>query len=399
MKRRLCIVTGSRAEYGLLRPLMEEIRRDASCALQVIATGMHLSAEFGHTYREIERDGFRLDEKVEMLLGSDTPASVSKSMGLAMIGFADAYRRLAPDCVVLLGDRFEIFSAAAAALTGGLPIAHIHGGELTEGAIDDAFRHSITKMSHLHFTALEEYRQRVIQLGERPERVFTVGALGLDSIRRLKLLTKREIERRFGIRYKKRNLLVTFHPATAEEGRAERQFRTLLRVLDELNDTTLIFTKANADAGGRAVNALIDGYAAKNPGRAFAFSSMGQLGYLSAMKHADAVVGNSSSGIIEAPSFKRGAINIGDRQKGRVRAGSVIDVEPSPAALREALATLYSPDFQKSLKKVVNPYGDGRAAERIKDILKKHDIKSIRKKTFYTVAMHAGSPSCCRKIC
>lgn len=390
-KRRICVVTGSRAEYGLLRPLIEEIKNDAGLRLQLIATGMHLSPEFGLTFREIERDGFRIDEKIEILLSSDTPVGVSKSMGLAMGGFAEAYKRLFTDIIVVLGDRFEVFSAVAAALVSRIPVAHIHGGELTEGVIDDAFRHSITKMSHLHFTALEEYRKRVIQLGEHPERVFTVGALGLDAIKSIKPLTRKALERRFGLTFGKRNLLVTYHPVTLEKNASQRYFSDLLSVLDELQNTHIVFTKANADTDGRIINHMIDEFVAKRPARAFAFTSMGQLGYLSTMRQVDAVIGNSSSGIIEAPSFNIGTINIGDRQKGRVRAESVIDCDPTKSSIRIALKRLYSKEFQSLLARVQNPYGDRSAARRIKDILKKYDIKTIGKKSFFDIPHERGN--------
>ncbi len=385
MKKRICIVTGSRAEYGLLRPLMEEIRDDAVLLLQVIVTGMHLSPEFGLTYREIEKDGFLINEKIEILLSSDSSVGIAKSMGLAMGGLAGAYGRLSPDIVVVLGDRFEIFCAAAAALVGRLPAAHIHGGEITQGAIDDSFRHSITKMSHLHFTALEEYRKRVIQLGESPDRVFNVGALGLDNIKRVKLLSRTALEKKFGLKFNRRNLLITFHPATVEKNSSEEQFKNLLGVLDELKDTALIFTKANADTDGRIINKMIDEYVSENSHKAVAVVSMGQQGYLSAMRFADAVVGNSSSGIIEAPSFGIGTINIGDRQKGRVRAESVIDCVPAVQGIRDAIRRLYSAEFQERLKGVVNPYGNADAAKKIKKILRYYQFDNTLKKVFFDV--------------
>jgi len=387
MKRKVCIVSGSRAEYGLLQPLISTVNVDADLKLQLIATGMHLSPEFGLTYRAIENDGFHIDEKIEMLLSSDTPVGISKSMGLAMVGFAGAYERLSPDIVVVLGDRFEIFSAAAAAHVGRLPVAHICGGEITEGAIDDAFRHSITKMSCLHFTELEEYRRRVIQLGEQPGRVFNVGALGLDNIINMKLLSRTAIERRFGIKFNRHNLLTTFHPVTLEENSAAIQFGNLLEVLEGLSETSVIFTKANADTSGRIINEMIDDYVSANPQKAFAFTSMGQLGYLSAMRLVDAVIGNSSSGIIEAPSFRIGTVNVGERQKGRVKGKSVIDCGTSVKDIRQAIKKLYSAEFQASLKKVVNPYGTGNAAEEIKKILKSYDIKNIVKKIFFDADM------------
>jgi GDP/UDP-N,N'-diacetylbacillosamine 2-epimerase (hydrolysing) len=384
MKRKICIITGSRAEYGLLKPLLDEIKSDPDLSLQLIVTGMHLSPEFGLTFSEIEKDGFRIDNKIEILLSSDTATGTLKSMGLALMGFGEAYERLRPDIIVVLGDRFEIFSAAASALVSEIPVAHIHGGEVTEGAFDDAFRHSITKMSHLHFTSTEEYRKRVIQLGEAPERVFDVGAIGLDNVKRLKLLSKKELENKLNFKFAKRNLLVTFHPVTLENT-TEKQFKNLLTVLNELKDTKIIFTKTNADPGGMTINRIIDEYVVKNPQKAVSFISMGQLNYLSTMQFVDAVVGNSSSGIVEAPSFKIGTINIGNRQEGRIKAESIIDCEPTKESIKKALQELYSSDFQEKLKNIVNPYSDGNTARRILKVLKAYDIRNILKKNFYYI--------------
>jgi GDP/UDP-N,N'-diacetylbacillosamine 2-epimerase (hydrolysing) len=379
--RKICVVTGSRAEYGLLYWLMKEIQQDAGLELQVIVTGMHLSPEFGLTYKEIEKE-FPINKKIEILLSSDTSIGISKSMGLAQISFAEAYAELRPEIVVVLGDRFEIFSAATAAMIARVPIAHIHGGETTEGAFDEAIRHSITKMSHLHFVATESYRHRVIQLGEDPDRVFNFGAPGLDSISNHKLLAKEKLEKEIGFKLGKKNLLVTFHPATLEENTAKEQFRQLLLALDEQKDTHNIFTKANADTDGRVINSMIDDYVAANPDRTVAFASLGQLRYLSALQYVDAVVGNSSSGLIEAPSFKIGTINIGDRQKGRIKAASVIDCAPDANAISEAIQQLYSADFQQSLVNTKNPYGQAGASKKIADILRTHSLKHILKKHF-----------------
>lgn len=387
MKRRICVVTGSRAEYGLLYWLMKEIQASPVLELQVVATGMHLSPEFGLTFRNIEEDGFRIDEKVEMLLSSDTPAGIAKSIGLGTIGFADAFARLKPDIVVLLGDRFEIFAAAQAALVARIPLAHLHGGETTEGAIDEAFRHAITKMAHLHFTATEEYRQRVIQLGEEPTRVFNFGAAAIDGIRNQKLLGRPELEQALGFSFGERNLLVTFHPVTLEADTAGQQFGELLAALDDFPDTRLIFTMPNADTGGRVVRKMIAGYVAVHPGRAAAYDSLGQLRYFSVMRQVDAVVGNSSSGLIEAPSFHVGTINIGDRQKGRAKAASVMDCEPTRKSIGEALARLYSDDFRASLGTVANPYGEGPVAHRIAEVLATYPIEGILKKKFFSLTV------------
>lgn len=384
MKRKICVITGSRAEYGLLQPLMEEVKSDSTLKLQLIATGMHMSRAFGLTYKQIEKDGFAIDEKIDICLSSDTPAGISKSMGMAMIGFGKVYRKLKPDIIVVLGDRFELLGVVASALVSRVPVAHIQGGELTQGAFDESIRHAITKMSHLHFTSTEVYRRRVVQLGEDPNRVFNVGALGLDNIRKLDLLSKKDLERRLKFSFKRHNFLITFHPVTLEDNNtAGKYFQNLLNVLDELKDIGLIFTKANADTGGRLINGMIDRFVGNNSGKAVLFDSMGQLKYLSTMRLVDAVVGNSSSAIIETPSFKVGAINIGDRQAGRIRAANTIDCKPTRKGIKNAIKILYSDRFQRNLKKITNPYGDGRSSGRIKDVLKTHDLSNILKKSFY----------------
>ena len=362
---------------------MKEIQEDADLELKIIATGAHLSPEFGLTYKQIEKDGFKIDKKIEMLLSSDTPIGISKSMGLGMIGFSEAYADLEPDIVVLLGDRFEIFSAAAAAMIARIPIAHLHGGEATEGTVDEAIRHSITKMSHLHFTATEEYRKRVIQLGEAPTRVFNVGGLGIDNIEKLKLLDREAFEHSIDFNLGKKNLLVTFHPVTLEHSTAKEQFQNLLNALDELQNARIVFTKPNADTEGRVIIKMIDDYVSQNSRESAAFISLGQLRYLSALQFVDGVVGNSSSGLAEAPTFKIGTINIGDRQRGRIKADSVINCEPTKESILMALEKLYSKEFQKKLKGVRNPYGEGGAAEKIKNIIKEKDISNILKKEFY----------------
>jgi GDP/UDP-N,N'-diacetylbacillosamine 2-epimerase (hydrolysing) len=382
MTRKICIITGTRAEYGLLRWVMQGIKDDPDLTLQVIVTGMHLSPEFGLTYREVERDGFQIDRKVEMLTSSDTPVGIAKSMGLGMIGFADALSELRPDLIVVLGDRFEIFAATAAALVARIPVAHLHGGETTEGAFDEALRHSITKMSHLHFVAATEYRQRVIQLGEQPERVFLVGGLGIDNIRRLKLLDRAELEASLDFKLGPKNLLITFHPVTLESATAASQMAELLSVLAELHDTHLVFTLPNADTDGRALIRMVEQFVARQP-NARAYTSLGQLRYLSCIAHADGVVGNSSSGMAEVPSFRKGTINIGDRQRGRLQAASVIYCEPSRQSIAAALERLYDTDFQASLSSVRNPYGEGGASERVVETLKNYAIDGIVKKAFY----------------
>jgi GDP/UDP-N,N'-diacetylbacillosamine 2-epimerase (hydrolysing) len=382
--RRICVVTGTRAEYGLLYWLMKEIQVDTVLELQIIVTGMHLSPEFGLTYLEIEKE-FPISKKIEMLLSSDTPVGISKSMGLALISFAEAYADLAPDIVVVLGDRFEIFSAATAAMIARIPIAHIHGGERTEGAFDEAIRHSITKMSHLHFAATEEYRNRIIQMGENPATVFNVGAPGLDSAHNLALLTKDQLESAIGFKLNKRNLLVTFHPVTLEQNSAQEQFNQLLSALDELEDTHFIFTKANADTDGRAINVMIDEYVYTHPKKSIAFASLGQLRYLSALQYIDAVVGNSSSGLIEAPSFKVATINIGERQKGRIKATSVMDCRPSRDEILRAIRQVYAPENREKLRWIVNPYGSGGVSKKILDTLRSAPLAQVLKKRFHDV--------------
>lgn len=382
MKRKICVVTGTRAEYGLLYWLMKGIVADESLELQLIVTGMHLSPEFGLTYKEIEKE-FTIDKKIEMLLSSDSAIGISKSMGLAQISFAEAYEELKPDLLVVLGDRYEIFSAASAAMIACIPIAHLHGGETTEGAFDEAIRHSITKMSHLHFAATKAYRKRVIQLGENPQRVFNVGGLGIENIKRLKLLSKEAFEESIDFKLAEKNILVTFHPVTLENTTAKDQFQELLDFADELEETNIIFTKANSDTDGRVINQMIDEYVSKNSHKAIGFTSLGQLRYLSALQYVDAVMGNSSSGLLEAPSFKIGTINIGDRQKGRIKASSVIDCEPYKQSLKEAFDKLYSKGFQKNLSVVENPYGGGIASQVILKTLENIDFKNILKKTFY----------------
>jgi len=385
MKRKICVLTGTRAEYGLLYWLMKGIQQAEDLELQIIATGMHLSPEFGLTYREIEKDGFSIDKKIEMILSADTPSAITKSTGLGMIGFADAIVGLKPDIMVVLGDRFEMLAAAFAALVGTVPIGHIHGGETTAGAFDEAIRHSITKMSYWHFVATEEYRNRVIQLGERPDHVFLVGGLGVDGIANTNLMKKEELEKEAGFNFGRKNLLVTFHPVTLNRKTTEKQFTELLAALETLNDTKIIFTSPNADTDGRVIVRMIDDYVSSHKENSIAFTSMGQLNYLSALQYVDGVVGNSSSGLTEAPSFKIGTVNIGDRQSGRLKAASVIDCDPSAEAIKEAIKRLYSDEFRKQIKKVINPYGGGKASDKILEVLKTTVLPSSPKKIFYNL--------------
>ena len=381
-KRKICVVTGTRAEYGLLYWLMKEINVDNALVLQVVVTGMHLSEEFGNTYQQIEKDGFTIDKKVDISLTSDTELAISKSMGLGVIGFADVFNKLQPDLIVVLGDRFEIFSAVSAALIAKIPVAHLHGGEVTEGVIDESLRHSITKMSHLHFAATDEYRNRIIQLGEQPDKVFNVGGLGIDNINKLKLLSKADFENAINFELGEKNILITFHPVTLEKSTSGLQFQALLDSISELRNTKIIFTKANSDTDGRVINSMIDDYVARHD-NTIAFTSMGQLNYLSALQFMDAVVGNSSSGLMEAPSFKIGTIDIGDRQKGRIKANSIIACSPNKESIDSALVKLYSREFQDIANNVDNPYGDGGASKEIVRIIKDTSLDNIVKKSFY----------------
>jgi GDP/UDP-N,N'-diacetylbacillosamine 2-epimerase (hydrolysing) len=393
MTRKICVVTGTRAEFGLLRWLMQDIKNEPGLELQVLATGMHLSPEFGLTYREIEQAGFLINAKVEMLLSADTATAVTKSMGLGLISYADVYERLAPDLIIVLGDRFEIFAATAAAMIAGIPIGHLHGGETTEGAFDEAIRHSITKMSHLHFVAAEDYKRRVIQLGEQPERVFLVGGLGVDAIKRIKLLDRETLEESLKFQFGPRNLLVTYHPVTLErQNSSEQQMAELLVALGELDDTHLLFTMPNADTGGRELAAMVTKFAESRP-NARVYTSLGQLRYLSCMKHVDAVVGNSSSGLAEAPSMGIATINIGDRQKGRLSASSVINCEPTQQSISGALSKVFDPSFRSKLTSMSNPYGSGGASEKVVEIIKNQDLKNLLKKSFFNLDVQVFSIS------
>ena len=382
MKRKICVVTGTRAEYGLLYWLMKEIEADKDLELQLIVTGMHLSPDFGLTYKEIEKE-FKIDKKIEILSKSDTSIGICNSIGLAVIGFGKAFEELKPDILVVLGDRYEIMATSISAMISNVPIAHLHGGEATEGLIDESIRHSITKMSHLHFTATDEYKNRVIQLGEEPNRVFNVGGMGIENIKRLKLLSKDEFEESINFKLNKKNILVTFHPVTLENSTAKEQFQELLDAIDELENTNIIFTKANSDTDGRIINQMIDEYVTKNSHKSVGFASLGQLRYLSALQYIDAVVGNSSSGLLEAPSFKIATVNIGDRQKGRIKALSVIDCEPKKEEILKAFKEIYSKEFQEKLKNVENPYGESCPSKQIIEVLKNVNLANILKKSFY----------------
>lgn len=384
--RKVCVVTATRAEYGLLKCLLEDIQIDEYLELQLISTGTHLSPEFGLTNQQIEADGFTVDKKIEILLSSDTPIGVSKSMGLAQISFAEAFDELKPDIIVVLGDRYELIPIVSAANIALIPVAHLSGGELTEGAIDEMIRHAVTKLSQLHFTAMDEYSQRVIQMGEQPNNVFTVGEVGLDNLLRMQLMSRSEFEQSIDCKLKERNLLCTYHPETTQDIKdIESDFTKILQGLDALEDTLVIFTKANSDVGGRLINKMIDNYVIHNADKAISFASLGQLRYLSALQYVDAVVGNSSSGIVEAPSFKIATINLGNRQKGRVKADSTLDVLVDTKQICDAIRYIYTAEFKQILEKTVNPYGQGNSSHKVIDVLKHVKLENLRVKHFYDI--------------
>lgn len=382
MKPKICVVTGTRAEYGLLKWVMKGIKENKGLNLQIIVTGMHLSPEFGLTFNEIEEDGFLINKKVEILTSSDTAVGITKSIGLGLIGFSEAFEELNPDIVMLLGDRFEIFAAASAALVACIPICHIHGGEKTEGAFDEAMRHSITKMSQFHFVAAEDYRKRVIQLGEQPERVFCVGGLGIDHISRIKLLSRDELEESLNFKFGKKNLLVTFHPVTLELNQTTKQINELLQALAELTDTHLILTMPNADTESRSIFKLMHEFQSQHE-HAKVFTSLGQVRYLSCISHVDGVIGNSSSGLMEVPSFKKGTVNIGDRQRGRLQAESVINCIAKKEEIYNAINELYTPNFIEKVKNCVNPYGKPGASDKIIEKLTRIASTANTKKAFF----------------
>ncbi|MFD2044934.1 UDP-N-acetylglucosamine 2-epimerase [Ornithinibacillus salinisoli] len=385
--KKICVITGTRAEYGLLKPLISKIKNDNQLELKLIVTGMHLSPEFGLTYKEIEHDDFIIDEKIEILMSSDSSIGINKAMGLAMISFSECYQRLQPDIILVLGDRYEIFSAVSAATVARIPVAHLHGGETTEGAIDEAMRHSITKMSYLHFTSTSTYKNRIIQLGEDPSRVFNVGAIGIENIKNINPLPKDVLERDINFRFGQYTALVTFHPVTLENNySSEDQFKILLNALDQIEGLKVIFTKANSDMDGRIINTMIDEYVNINRDKYISFTSMGQLRYLSAMKYVDVVIGNSSSGIIEAPSFNVPTVNIGDRQRGRIQAKSILNCPAEKEEIVKAINNALKQEFRKSIRTLENPYGNGNVSNKVIDEIKLALSKQIDiKKKFYDI--------------
>lgn len=384
--RKLCFFTGTRAEYGLLSRLMRMVDESNECELQIIATNMHLSPEFGLTYREIETDGFRINKKVEMLLSSESPNGTVKSMGLATIGFADALDDLKPDLCVILGDRFEMLAAAQSALIYKIPIAHIAGGAITEGAYDDAIRHSITKMSHLHFCSTDENRQRIIQLGEQPDRVYNVGSPGIENILKMPLMSKEELSQTIPLEVDRKTLLVTYHPMTLSSGSVQEDIRAFLKALNERKDFKIIFTMPNSDTGGNQIIEEITRFVDANSHRACAFKSLGVKRYLSVMHFAGAVVGNSSSGIVEAPSFHIPTLDIGDRQKGRMAAESICHCATDTESILKGLDYIFSNEFQQIVRNCQNPYGKPNTAESIFNVLSTFPLDNIIKKHFYQLA-------------
>ena len=384
MKKVISILTATRAEYGLLKPIIEKLSKVEEFDIRIVATGAHVSPEFGLTYKEIEGNGFKIDKKIEILLSADTPASISKSMGIAMISFADYFSQLNPDILIVLGDRYETLAVVMAAMNQRIPIVHLYGGETTEGAVDEAIRHAITKLSYVHFTSTEEYRKRVIQLGEDPKRVYNVGATGIENILTEDLIEKNELEKVLNVDLSKPYAVVTFHPVTLENNSSENQIKSLLEVFKTKKDLIFIVTKANADSEGRIINDLIDRYANEND-NIYAFTSLGMRRYLSALKYSTMVIGNSSSGLVEAPTFGIPTVNIGDRQKGRLQASSVINCKPNAISIKQAIDKALTEEFRKVAKEAINPYGDGNTSEKIVEVIKEYVLgeKINLKKKFY----------------
>ena len=383
MKKKIYVITGSRADYGLMQVLINKLHKDKDIELKVFVTGMHLSSEFGNTYKEILKDGFKIDGKIKILNSSDTPNAISKSTGLGIMRFAKLFGYIKPDLLVVLGDRYEIMSAVIAANFHQIPIAHIGGGDTTLGAVDEWIRHSITKMSWLHFASSSSSKKRIIQLGENPKRVFVSGSLGVDRLRNTNLLSKKLIEKKMKFTFNKKNILITYHPVTLEKNTSAFQFKEILSAISTLKDTKLIFTYPNSDTFGRIVIKMIKKFVSSNKCDSVKFSSMGHINYLSVLKNVDCILGNSSSGLIEAPSLKIPTINIGDRQKGRLRANSVIDSKPKKNLIMKSIKKIYNKKFRESLKHIKNPYEYKNSSKKIYKIIKNAKIPSELKKYFY----------------
>ena len=385
--RKICVITGTRAEYGLLSRLMRLIESSSDTQLQIIATNMHLSPKYGETYKEIEADGFTIDKKIPIINEDAQNSAIETvySMSRALAGFAGAYNELRPDLIVILGDRYEVLSAATAALIVRIPIAHIHGGEATEGAYDDAVRHSITKMSHLHFTSTDDYRKRVIQLGEQPDRVFNVGSLGVENTKKIPLLSKEELEKDIQFLLNEKTILVTYHPVTLGLHSAQQDIQEFIAALEERKDLRCLFTMPNSDTGSNEIADAINAFVKKHNDRAKAFKSLGVKRYLSVMKYVGAIVGNSSSGILEVPSFGIPTLNIGDRQKGRIAAESVYNCNTDKNAILEGLDTILSPDFIRKAKHVRNPYEKENTAQSIFKVIATYPLEELNQKKFYDI--------------
>lgn len=378
--RKICFITGSRADYGIMAPLMRRVAESSETELQIIATNMHLAPNFGMTVNEILADGFQVDERVESLVAGDTPSATVKSMGLTQIGMADALSRLRPDLCVILGDRYEMLAAASAALIFRIPVAHLHGGETTEGAYDDCIRHAITKLSWLHFASTEAYAARIIKMGEDPERVFYVGAPGVDNIRNTRTLGLQELEREIGFHLGEKYVVATYHPATALPGEEEKQTRDFLRALDSVIEKgwKVLFTMPNSDTGGAVVARLIEEWAARRPESVKAVASLGRVKFYSALRHSSAMTGNSSCGLIEAPSFGIPTLNVGDRQKGRARGESVVDVAADYESVKRGLEKVLSDDFARIAEKASNPYEKSGTVDEIFRRLKDAPLEGIK---------------------
>jgi len=379
--KKLCVVTTTRAEYGLLKHLMHDIRLSKNFKLQLLVSGTHLSSFHGNTIEEIKNDGFDIDAEVDLELHDDSSTGIAKSASLALEGFTKTFQELNPDLIILLGDRFEILSAAIAGMFSKTPIAHMCGGEVTEGAIDEGMRHAISKLSHFHFVANDVYKKRVIQLGEDPKDIFNVGGLGVDAIAKIKLLSKSTLEKELNFLFKEKNLLITFHPETISNQKSEDQLFELLNALSTFNDIRFIFTMPNADPDSRSLHKVLEDFVKSN-NNSVLFDSLGQLRYFSCMAIVDGVIGNSSSGIAETPSFKIPTVNIGDRQKGRLKASSVIDCGTRSEEITTAINRIYDEDFRANLQLTVNPYGDGGATTKIMKILQGLNLKDALKKSF-----------------
>ncbi|GAA3910667.1 UDP-N-acetylglucosamine 2-epimerase [Litoribacillus peritrichatus] len=382
--KKVAVFTGTRAEYGLLYWLLKDIQSDLDLTLQLLVSGMHLSPEFGETYTQIENDGFQIDEKIEILLSSNSAVGTAKSMGLGVLGFTDALDRLKPDVLVILGDRFEALAAAQTAMLLRIPIVHLHGGEITEGAYDDAIRHSITKLSYLHCTSTEEYRQRVIQLGELPERVHNVGAIGLDHLKRSKLMSVSELSKSLGFELCQPYFVVTYHPVTLGSEAPEESFQALLDALNQYPDHQVILTYPNADDGGRRIIPMLKDYAATSSLRVLAIASLGQQRYLSAIQSAAVVIGNSSSGVIEVPAFGVPTVDIGQRQQGRLAAKSVLHADAEFHSIVEAIERALSGKYKSLDERIVNPYGQGDVSSQIIKLIKSLDFDPC--KSFYDLS-------------